>query len=376
MSDAVEPRLRTGDRLYDWVIDELVQVGDTTRYLAHRGHDADEQALIEMAPRDARAGLRLRREAYAIRHFEHPNLPRLLDKGEHDQGRQYWVATRWFEADKLADVARDNPLAWSDVCAVFHQLAEALSHAHQHGVVHRDINPAKVEVDSRLGARLVGFELAMTDDELERSERPPLGDLAYVAPEVLADRRSHAPRADLYALGVVLFEVLTHQRAFPAASWGERADPEARMIEMKSRVTALDPGPDFPTWLRNLVRKATDPDPERRLPDPESLVGWLDAARDSWATPVPPTRREEPSVALPPPALLLAAPQFAAPNHASHHAASYAPSAAGRRPTAIADAPPNPLPLAFVYLASGTLGMVAGLAIGVFVLFLVTQRAV
>ena len=290
--------LNRGDLLEDWVIDEVLERGGVSCYRAHRAGSPDDDVLLEVAPRDARDGLRLRREAFALRHLNDPALPLVVGKGEADDGRFFWVAKRWFRGELLGDVLIEGPMSWENAASVFHQLATAVLAVHQSGMVHRDIQPAKIRLNHALQVRLSGFELAMTSDELDRVQRPPLGDLAYVAPEVIADRNCHAARADLYSVGVIFYEVLTGQRAFPAALWGDRADPESRMIAWKSRADALDPGPDVPRWLRNLVQKSTHPDPERRLPDMDAMVGWLDAARDQWSTPAPQSRTELPTPAI------------------------------------------------------------------------------
>jgi serine/threonine-protein kinase len=357
MNSAPALRLHSGETVAHWVIDEVLEIGGTARYRGHRAGDPTDEVRIEMAPRDARDGLRLRREAFALRHMEHDALPRIVDKGELDDGRVFWVATRWFDGEVLSDVLRDAPMRWEDAASVFHQLASAVLAVHEAGMVHRDIHPSKVELTSSLQVRLVGFELAMTQDELGRVARPPLGDLAYVAPEVIGDRNHHVSRADLYSLGVVFYEVLTGSRAFPAALWGDRADPEARMIAWKSRADALDPGPDVPRWLRNLIQKATHPNPDKRLPDMEAMVGWLDAAREQWSTPAPESR----VIAQAPPPLLPSlggiAPSILPP---------MMPTAAP--PPMRQEAVNQPFPFVLAYAFAGLMGVVAGTTIGLILL--------
>ncbi|MFT6159563.1 MAG: serine/threonine protein kinase [Myxococcota bacterium] len=343
--------------LAQWVIDEVLEMAGTARYRAHRAGDPTDEVRIEMAARDARDGLRLRREAFALRHMDHDALPRIIDKGELDDGRFFWVATRWFDGEVLADILRDKPMRWEDASSVFYQLASGVLAVHESGMVHRDIHPTKVEVSASLRVRLVGFELAMTQDELGRVARPPLGDLAYVAPEVIADRNHHVARADLYSLGVLFYEVLTGVRAFPAALWGDRADPEARMIAWKSRADALDPGPDIPRWLRNLIQKATHPNPEKRLPDMDAMVGWLDAARDQWSTPTPVTRVVAPAPPPLPPVLVGIAPSILPPV-----------MMAAAPPPVAQESANQPFPFVLAYALAGMMGVVAGTSIGLIML--------
>ena len=360
--------LSRGDVLADWIIDEVIERGGVAAYRAHRAGSPDEDVRIEVAPRDARDGLRLRREAFALRHLDHPALPRIVDKGDIDDGRHFWVATRWFQGELLGDVLREGSMSWEDASSVFHQLASAVLTVHQSGMVHRDIHPGKIRLNHALKVRLSGFELAMSPDELNRVNRPPLGDLAYVAPEVIADRNCHVPRADLYSIGVVFYEVLTGSRAFPAALWGDRADPESRMIAWKSRADALDPGPEVPRWLRNLVQKSTHPDPDRRLPDLDAMVGWLDAARDQWSTPAPEQRTVVPELAPPLPQLSAIAPSILPPPMTAQPAP--------RRPV-----PSNQpmdasgvggLPMGMAYAVAAVMGVAAGTSIGAMVLMLLS----
>lgn len=298
--------LDPGDVLGDWVVEAPLTHAEPQLYAAHKEEDKAVQALLKVRvwTREADAGHH--REVSFLRSVEHEAIATLVDCGTDLPADAVWCALEPFDATPLSDHLRTGPLPWREACAAFAMVADALARVHASGRVHRDLQPAKIMLGADGAVRLVGFELCMTPSELARRP-PPLGALAYLAPEVLADPLIHPSRADLYAFGCVLYESLTGQSAFPAAAMGAQ-EPDA-LLQWKTRTEALDPGETAPDWLRNLVRKCTEPDPDRRLPDVEALVGWLDAARSSWevapAPPAPPP--------LPPPSLTRVRPRLAPP---------------------------------------------------------------
>ncbi len=292
-----------GGRIGEWEVDDLVAFGDPQRFLCRKGEGDDERSgLLAVASIGSDTEKRLQREHDALRVLDHPCLPKVLDFGRDESRRLVYLATDWFDGDALADWLITGPLDWKDACQVIRRVAEALAEVHNNSIVHRDVNPSKIQIGPNWSARLVGFDLALDSARSTTSADLPSGQIAYVAPEVIAGN-DQGPRSDLYALGVVFYEAITGRSAFPAALRSDR-DANQRALQWKTRAEPLDPGESAPPWLARLIQKATDPDPAKRLPDMDALIGWLDAAEAAWKAP-----REvaPPPVAAPPPVLQMAA---------------------------------------------------------------------
>lgn len=299
-----------------WLIDDLVGLGMPRTYKA-RHVEVGSECRLKVLPRTETTLSSQQREVEALRSISHEAVPEVLDFGVDQERDLVWTAFAWFEAEPLEDQLLTGPIPWKDACALFRILADALSQIHSVGLLHRDLRPKNILVapdpsGSGTGAAwITGFDYAMTQLQLERLSHAPFGDLAYLAPEVLNDPTHHGVKADVYALGCLMYEVLTAEPAFPAAAFdGERRDQAQRMLEWKTRSGVLDPGEDCPDWLRNMIAKCTDPYPPRRLPDVDTLLGWLDGAEESWrARPAAPV-----SVApVPPPVLLPTRPSIRPP---------------------------------------------------------------
>jgi len=345
-----------GDRISRWIVDEVVSMGTPLHCVCHEPSDPTQRVLVKVAPRKRRrVSGGLRAEANSLRLFDHPVIPTLISAGEDRAHGAYYLATSAFEGSSIADRLITGPLDWREACRVFRQVADGLNHVHSHSVIHRDVTPQKILIGEDGRAHLVGFELSMDETRLSQMANAPLGAMAYVAPEVIADPEHLGVRAYLYSLGVVFYEALTGRTAFPAAFWGERPAPGAHVLEWKTKARALDPGEAVPSWLSNLVRKATNPDPEKRLPDLDAMVGWLDAAQASWFQPsAPRTPPPLPRAQAEPPPLQMVAPSIAAP------------------PVQPANVGP---PIALLHLAAAVLGMVAAMGFASLVVLFVELAA-
>lgn len=171
---------------------------------------------------DERADLRRRfeLESRTARRLNHPGIVRLIDAG--DDAGQLWVAMEPVPGCTLLRYTEQARLLPPPVAVdIAQQLAEALGHAHDAGVVHRDLKPSNVLVDLPSGiVKLSDFGIARLDDGARTRTGVMLGTPGYMAPEQLAGTAADA-RADLYALGVLLFELLTGRRPHESISMGE-----------------------------------------------------------------------------------------------------------------------------------------------------------
>ena len=328
--------LPTGAVVGSWRVEDIVSLGVPRTFRA-RHVGVSTEALLKVVPHAKAQAEAQEREVAALRNLVHPALPQVLDFGIDPDAGVVWTAFEWRAA-----------------CRLFRDLGAALATVHAEGIVHRDLRPTNVLVGPAGEATLAGFDFAMTQEALERLADAPFGDLAYLAPEVLRDPAHHGSKADVYAFGCLMYEVLTGRAAFPAAAWGEQADQAIRMLDWKTRSEPLDPGEDVPDWLRSMVVKCTDPDPDRRLPDIEALVGWLDAAEPSW---VGPRAKLTPAPVMPAPAIR--------------------PRATRVPPDRTLPSPPpirRAMPLVFQYFAAGFLGCLSALGFSSLLLLFVELR--
>jgi serine/threonine-protein kinase len=300
-------------RLGPWLLDRQPWPGRLDLWLVQHAERRELIGLLAAWQDTSEGRACARRAVAALRTLSHEAIPALLDHCSADGVA--WVVTEAVEGELLSDVLEGGPVDWRDACTVVWSAGRALASAHAHGISHRDVSPAQIVIGTDWTVHVIGWDLAMDDAALAAAANPPLGALTYVAPEVIAQPLQHGPRADLYALGIVFYEMMTGRSAFPAAAVGDRPEAAtARLLEWKTRASPLDASAHAPPWLASLLRRATDPAPEKRLPDVDALVGWLDAAQGAWARMVGGRSGVSaiPRQATPPPVLAAQEPRLAA----------------------------------------------------------------
>jgi len=154
-------------------------------------------------------------EAKKVARLRHPHIVPVHDVGK--DGGSCFIVSEWIEGVNLADRIKDERLPHREAARVIAEVADALGHAHAQGYVHRDIKPANILLDDSGRAYLTDFGIAAVEEELLK-DVGAAGTLPYMAPEQWNDGLGRADhRADIYALGVVFFELLTGRRPFLAA---------------------------------------------------------------------------------------------------------------------------------------------------------------
>jgi Tol biopolymer transport system component len=227
--------LANGTRLGPYEILGLLGAGGMGEVYRARDTRLERTVALKVLPAefssDQTLGARFEREARAISALNHPHICTLHDVGEQD-GQTYLVMEH-LEGETLAERLKKGPLPVAHVLEVGTQIAEALSAAHKQGIVHRDLKPGNVML-TKSGVKLLDFGLARLTRHGERpvledltsapTEAGPLtgkgtilGTLPYMAPEQLEGRPADA-RTDLWALGVILYEMVTGRRAFEGTS--------------------------------------------------------------------------------------------------------------------------------------------------------------
>src|SRR5512139_2114931 len=164
---------------------------------------------------DARA--RIRNEVRVARQVSHPNVCRVYDIAEADG--YVFISMEYVDGEDLRSVLRrlGRP-SREKVAEIARQLCAGLAAAHESGVLHRDLKPANIMIDGRGRVRIADFGLASFQQELP--DGAVAGTPAYMAPELFAGAPA-STRADIYALGVVLYELVTGRSPFPGASVSE-----------------------------------------------------------------------------------------------------------------------------------------------------------
>lgn len=224
---------------------------------------------------------RFRAEADALARLNHPGVVQLRGAGTHD-GAPYLVLDL-ADGPSLADRLADGPLGLDRAAALGAQVADALSHAHRLGVVHRDVKPSNILGAGHDRWRLADFGIARVAGEPSLTTTGlVVGSPPYVAPEQV-EGRPVGPAADVYALGLVVIECLTGQ---PCYRGGQLEVALARLHRQPAIPTGL------PEWLRDVLAAMTARDPLRR----PSTAAVADAFRDRTAEPVVAVTAEVPTV--------------------------------------------------------------------------------
>jgi len=207
----------TGTTLGGYIIhEELGQGGMATVYRA-RQLSMDRDVAIKVLPEQFTAQVpsleRFRQEAAIVARLEHRAIVPVHDFGEHE-GVPYLVM-RYMDGGSVDDLLADGPLAPERALAILDQIGPALDYAHREGVLHRDLKPSNILLDANGDAFLTDFGIA----RILRSTNKPLttsgvvGTPSYMSPEQ-AQGHELDGRSDVYALGVVVFELLTGRRPF------------------------------------------------------------------------------------------------------------------------------------------------------------------
>jgi eukaryotic-like serine/threonine-protein kinase len=229
---------------------------------------------------DARVTERFRREARAAAALDHPAICSVYEAGETDDG-QLFLAMALYEGETLkARLERDGSLPVPEAVDIATQIARGLAAAHRAGVVHRDLKPANIMMLPDGGVKILDFGLARTTDAELTTSRGTLGTIAYMAPELIRGDVGAGgdARADLWALGVLLYEMLAGERPF--AHRHEVALMHAILTNQPVRPSMLRTGVE--SDLDSLVLALLAKDPRAR---PGSAERVLELLAESAAVP-------------------------------------------------------------------------------------------
>src|ERR1700719_3193356 len=217
---------------------------------------------------------RFRREAKAAGAVQHPNIVTIYEMGEAD-GVPF-IAMEYLEGESLdALISRRAPGSLQQKVGYLVQTCRALQYAHRRGVIHRDIKPANIVVTVEGVVKVVDFGIALLASTSKTQTGTLLGTLAYMSPQQLRGKRADA-RSDIWAVGVVLYELLTGRRPFG----GENQAAVVLSILQDDPVPLCDILRERPHQLDTIVRRTLAKDDATRYQSMEELLLELKSA---WA---------------------------------------------------------------------------------------------
>ncbi len=227
-------------------------------------------------------------ESHAIAMLSHPNIVAVYDVSSCD-GVEYIVMELIDGITLRQYLKKRGAISWKEAVHFAKQIAKALSHAHQRGIVHRDIKPQNIMLLRDGTIKVADFGIAALEDERQDSNEA-IGSIHYIAPEQARGNDPDA-RSDIYSLGVVMYEMLAGVKPFTGDSINEIA---AKHLEPPVPISEYTP--DVPEELERIVEKAMDPDIEERYQSADKLYDALEAfTRRQMRKPKQP-RYENPAV--------------------------------------------------------------------------------
>jgi hypothetical protein len=237
------------------------------------GRPVAVKVLHDRLARDREVMARFRREAIAAARLSHPAVVRVFDTGDED-GLHY-IVLEFSEGRTLQDVIdSDAPLPPAEAVAIIRTVLQGLAHAHRGGVVHRDVKPSNILLDSNGLVKVTDFGIAKASfaEDLTTTGNM-MGTARYLAPEQVEGGPIDA-RADLYAAGIVLYELLTGRPPFEAET--NLAAATMRLTTEPRPPGALRPG--IPRTLDQVVMRALARDPDGRYQSAEEMSAALERA--------------------------------------------------------------------------------------------------
>ncbi len=268
-----------GGSLGDYHIMRLLGRGGMARVYLGYDRRLDRFAAIKVIDpgerRNPDSAERFRREAQAIARLQHPNIVIIYQFGEEEH--VYYMAMAFVEGLDLFDVLAGYAsykewMPYEDVVRIVREVGSALDYAHESGVIHRDIKPSNIMLDHAGHVVLMDFGLALSVKEGSLGET--FGTPHYMAPEQVESSAKAVPQSDLYALGIVTYEMLAGRVPF----LDESAMSLAMMHVQKPPPSPRAFNPDLPPALDTVLLRMLAKDPNARY---QSGVEFAEALRFS-----------------------------------------------------------------------------------------------
>jgi eukaryotic-like serine/threonine-protein kinase len=253
----------------------------------YRGHDRLLERTVALKVLHAHFGddaeyvERFRREARAVAQLSHPNIVTVIDRGSSD-GHQF-IVFEYVDGENLKQLLeRGGPLSVDRTLELGIQIADALAFAHAHDLVHRDVKPQNILIDSAGDAKVTDFGIARSLDVEHGVTQTGtvLGTSNYLSPEQAAGE-AVTTATDTYSLGVVLYELLTGEVPFR----GDNLVVVAMKHVTEHPPSLLDQRADVPPRLARAVERALEKDPALRFASMDAFANELRRCRDELGGP-------------------------------------------------------------------------------------------
>jgi serine/threonine protein kinase len=220
---------------------------------------------------------RFEREAHLIAQIEHPAIVPVYDYGEQDD--QLYLVMRYMAGGTLADKIKEGQFTLQDAVKIMAQIAPALDAVHAQGVVHRDLKPGNILLDGFGNAALSDFGIAhLTAGTNDLTGSAVIGTPSYMSPEQVRGDKTLDGRSDIYALGVILFEMLTGHGPFHDAT--PMSVALKHLTEPIPSICSLRP--DLPQEVEDVLSKALAKERELRFATATELVFELQAILEKY----------------------------------------------------------------------------------------------
>lgn len=214
---------------------------------------------------------RFQREIAIMERLNHPHIVRNYGGGVMDG--QYFYAMQLLDRGNLKEyIKKHGPLSWQQTAAYSAQIASALQHAHNHGIIHRDLKTSNLFFD-KSGKLLLGdFGIARDTHDADITDAGvTVGTYAYMSPEQICGDKSLTGKSDLYSLGCVMYEMLTGRPPFTGVNfaqvWSQHLNDQPRPLSQQKF--------ECPEWLEKIVFQLLEKDPERRPFNARAVQGYL-----------------------------------------------------------------------------------------------------
>ena len=277
------------DKRYE--ILELIGEGGMALVFKARDTRLDRLVAVKIMREEMAADEEVRRrfvaESHAVAMLSTPNIVAVYDVS-HSDAMEYIVMELVDGITLKQYMDKKGVLPWREMLHFSKQIARALGHAHQRGLIHRDIKPQNIMLLRDGTIKVADFGIAALENEIYVSDGQAIGSIHYIAPEQARGEYPDA-RSDLYSLGVVMYEMLTGERPYTGETIGEIAIKHMNADPVLPR----EKNPDIPEELERITMKAMNANMVERYQSAEALLADLDAFTQSQLCGSAPEEEEE-----------------------------------------------------------------------------------